>query len=67
MKGITSGNFIIIVQSKSSITAAATASIVSITIVMPTCLRTINTQVCIVALIPRSITMASIMLVHGDL
>jgi hypothetical protein len=34
--------------------------------VMLTCLRTINTQVGIVALISRSITMASVMLVHGD-
>jgi hypothetical protein len=45
----------------------ATAAIVSITIVKPTSLRTINTQVYIVASIPRSITSASVMLVHGDL
>jgi hypothetical protein len=64
MKGITSGDVIIFAQSKSCGTAAA--SIVSITIAKPTSLRTINTQVCIVALIPRSITLASVMLVHGD-
>jgi hypothetical protein len=66
MNGITSGNIIIIAQSKSSAAATATAAIVSIMIVMLTCLRTINTQVGIVALISRSITMASVMLVHGD-
>jgi hypothetical protein len=47
-------------------TTAATTTIVSITIVKPTSLRTTNTQVCIVALIHRSITSASVMLVHGD-
>jgi hypothetical protein len=61
MKGITSGDVIIIAQSKSC-GAAAAASIVSITIAKPTSLRTINTQVCIVALIPKSITLASVML-----
>jgi hypothetical protein len=64
MKGITSGDVIIIAQSKSC--GAAAASIVSIMIAKRTSLRTINTQVCIVALIPRSITLASVMLVHGD-
>jgi hypothetical protein len=60
MKGIISGDNNIIKQSKSS---GATAT--SITIVKPTCLRTINTQVHIAALIPRSITLASVMFVHG--
>jgi hypothetical protein len=59
MKGIISGNVIIIAQSKSSGTTTA-ATIVSITIVKPTHLSTINTQVCLVALIPRSITLASV-------
>jgi hypothetical protein len=35
-------------------------------IAKPTSLRAINTQVCNVALIPRSIPSASVMLVHGD-
>ncbi len=46
--------------------ATAATAIVSITIVKPCCLRTINTHICIVDLIPRSITMVSVMLVHGD-
>ncbi len=64
MKGITSGNIIIIRQCKSC--GATTTAIVSITIVKPTHLRTINTQVWIAASIPRIITPASVMLVHGD-
>jgi hypothetical protein len=63
MKGITSGD-IIITESKSC--GAAATSIVSITIAKPTCLRTIYTQVGIVASIPRSITLVSVMLVHCD-
>jgi hypothetical protein len=67
MKGITSGDVIIIAQSQSCGAAtAAAAAIVSITIAKPTCLRTIYTQVGVVASIPRSITPVSVMLVHCD-
>jgi hypothetical protein len=63
-KGIISGDVIVLMPRKSS--AAAATTIVSITIVKLSHLKTINTQVCIADSIPRSVTTVSVMLVHGD-